>query len=139
MKINAVKKIIREEFKYLKHAMNLDTWRIKFYYIKFESHARAEIEHLDEYEDATIEIEPGKIDNRADLFQCLRHELLHLLTPDVGRIKKRLDEILSAEAFDFVQQMLYGTEELAVRKLENMLNGIGMTPVKMVQQGRKMA
>lgn len=134
MKINAVKKIIREEFKYLKRAMNLSTWRMKIIFVEFDGKMQlAEISHLNEYEDSYIELDVAKIDNRADLFQCLRHEMMHLLTPDVGRVKKRLNEILSADAFEFIQQMLYGAEERAVRKLENMLNGIGMTPVKMIQ------
>lgn len=81
MKKSKVKRIVKSNIKRLQKLFDLQSWDIVFeYHSVSESDASGSCDCLVERQVALIVLDPGMIEDEADVIEVLIHELIHCIT-----------------------------------------------------------
>jgi hypothetical protein len=98
-----VKEIVDREIEPLMARLGLDRWSVEVKYGPIGDDQSGRCSRLYDYERATIEFDPEKIEDEADVLKTLRHELFHVVhspfdlyscAVDNAGLGKTMDDVL---------------------------------------------
>ena len=131
MDTSAAREVVDGALKPMRWRLQLQRWKVTVYYTHL-SQAYGTCTPLANQETAIIEIDNDERENRDELLNTLRHELIHCMLADFETYRKSVGELLDDKVFNALEPVFRHAVERAVANIENCLDsGLGHTPSEM--------
>lgn len=129
MRKSKVKRIVDANIEGLKATLGLDSWRIKIRYGKvkiqgsddFNGQCSVAVKYLNK---ATITLDPGKLDDEAEVLEVLQHELVHCITSSFHLSEIITSVLVTKQQYKVLTDLFYRANEEIVEWVCRILNGI---------------
>lgn len=122
----------------MRHALALNGWTVTMYYGREDDDTKGSARIVARDRRVKINIDPGAHEDEADVLETLRHELLHVAHGYFELPRELLCQFLDGDSFDAVDVGFSLAAEHTVDVLELALDGLGLTPLVLVERGREM-
>jgi hypothetical protein len=123
---SAVKAIVDKNITPLLKALGLPHWKIRISYdgcpdsLSGVEDATADCVRLLDYEQASIRLDPTKLDDEKEVLFALRHELFHVVASPVDLLSNLLTYGLSGLELERTERVIQHAIETTIRNLERM-------------------
>jgi septum formation topological specificity factor MinE len=135
MDLSEVRSIVEEAAPSMREALWLGQWHLSFVYGPCEGGSwSAQCYRKAPYRQAIITIDPARAEDRADVLDSLRHELLHCVVGEfdvyANMVQTNID-VDDGPATAVEERAFALAVERTVNHLECVLDGLGMTPERL--------
>ena len=138
MDISAVRKIVEDCCRPMKHALYLNNWHFNIQYEILDGNTAGNVLIQPKYMRATIAIDASKHDDKKEVLDTLRHEMCHIVCGEMELVKELARQpITTEESANALDVVFSHAIEKTVTAMENMLDVIGMESEDLVRKGRK--
>jgi hypothetical protein len=123
---SAVKVIVDKNLGPLLKALGLPHWKVRISYDGCPDSqsgvkdATADCVRLLDYEQASIRLDPTKLDDEKEVLFALRHELFHIVASPIDLLSNLLTYGLSGAELERTERVIQHATETTVRNLERM-------------------
>ncbi|MCG8556242.1 MAG: hypothetical protein MJD61_13280 [Proteobacteria bacterium] len=122
----------------MRHALWLGSWHVDVDYAPLQGSVMGE-NHINlPYLQCRISIDPESHDTESEVLETLRHELLHLCCGYIDHPRRCVSEVVKDhDVFSSLDQSFTLASEHAVLAMEKVLDFNGLTPAKLIENGRR--